>query len=154
VNKPCDQCPWRLTNQGKRHRRGFYSASNLRRLWNLIRRGGGGQSCHLTDPRHPYHIEAGCPEGAKPKECPGSVILVLREIGRMADARNRVTDAGVKRRPLGLTKLGILYWVVQRLTFGHVPFLGDGGLPAVDQADPEIGLPAFLDSAGVTHAAD
>ena len=72
----CDQCPWRRSNHGKPTRGGFFRKDNLRRLWGQLRGAspdsmGGRQSCHLTDPSHPDHIEAGAKPDAKPRECPG-----------------------------------------------------------------------------------
>lgn len=144
MQKPCDQCPWRLSNQGKRHKFGFYTKKNLRRLWGEIRGGGTSQSCHLTDPSHPDHIAVGTKPGAKPKECPGSVILVKREIQKMADPVDGVVrDASVKSylatNKEGLTRHGVLYWVVRRIQLAGVPFLGAAPLPEVDQNDREIG---------------
>ena len=109
--KPCDQCPWRLANHGKKHKFGFYTKANLRRLWNQVRGGGTAQSCHLTDPSHPDHVAVGAKPGATAQECPGAVILVLREVQRMADANNVIDAAAPKRylagRKKGLTKRGI-----------------------------------------------
>ena len=150
MSKPCAQCPWRLSNQEKKHKFGFFTAKNLRRLWKQVRgadpQGCMPQSCHLTDPSHPAHIAVGAKPGAKAQECPGSVILVLREIGKMADAEGVVRDYGLKKylatRKGGLTKAGIRYWLVNRIgAKGHVVFGGGGPLPEVDQNDPEIGLP-------------
>ncbi len=143
----CAQCPWRLSNQGKKHKSGFYTAKNLRRLWNQIRNGGNQQSCHLTDPSHPDHIEAGAKPGARAKECPGSVLVVLREVSRMADAKGVVTPEGVDRyaatRKGGLTKQGIRYWCIQRIAMGHVALLGGPPMPDVAD-DPAVGLPEAL----------
>ncbi|MCI0526393.1 MAG: hypothetical protein L0Y56_02925 [Nitrospira sp.] len=143
---PCEQCPWRLTNHGKKHKFGFYTKANLRRLWKQIRGGGGVQSCHLTDPSHPDHIAVGAKEGAQAQECPGSVIVVLKEVKKMAVA-GVVTGDGTKRylktRKRGLTKAGILYWVVSRIQLGGTPFLGGPKMPDVLD-DPEIGLPEYL----------
>lgn len=148
ANKPCDQCPWRLANQGKKHPFKFYTISNLRRLWNQIRKGGGAQSCHLTDPSHPDHVAVGAKPNAKAKECPGSVIVVLREIGRMADDNREVNSESMaayfKRRKKGITKQGALYWIVQRIQMGGVPFVGGPKMIAVDESDEEIGLPECL----------
>lgn len=145
MSRPCAQCPWRLANQGKRHKHSFYTKANLRRLWNQLRGGGGEQSCHLTDPSHPDHIDAGAKPGAKAQECPGSVIVVLREVQKMT-AGSAVTNNGVKkylmmRKKNGLTKQGVLFWVVSRIQFGGVPMIGGAKLPEVDVTDPEIGLP-------------
>ncbi len=147
LKKPCDQCPWRLSNQGKRHFGSFYSKKNLKRLWNQVRGGGGVQSCHMTDPSHPDHIRAGAKATSQPRECPGSVIVVNREIAQMANAENKVTDEGVmaylKRRKKGITKHGVLYWVVQRIQMADVPFFGGSKMIEV-QDDPAIGLPADM----------
>jgi hypothetical protein len=66
----------------------------------------------------------------------------------MADANNVIADDAPKRylavRKKGLTKHGILYWVVRRISLAGVPFIGGVPLPEVDQADPEIGLPVEL----------
>jgi hypothetical protein len=149
VSKPCEQCPWRLANQGKKHKHSFYTKTNLRRIWGQLRR-GGDQSCHLTDPSHPDHIEAGAKPGSKAKECPGSVIVVLREVAQMSE-NNTVTNGAVKkylttRKRYGLTKRGILFWVVSRIQFGGVPFIGGSKLPMVDVNDKEIGLPVEFET--------
>lgn len=118
---PCEQCPWRIANQGKHHPAGFYDKKNLRRLWNQIREGGQLQSCHPTDPGHPDHRQyAGAKPGAKPVECIGSVILILREM-HYADTLDGDTTTGelsatdfdrymakTKQRK-GLTREGLLY---------------------------------------------
>lgn len=143
--KPCAQCPWRLENQGRPHESGFYTKKNLVRLWNQVRGGGNQQSCHLTDPSHPDHIKAGAKPGAKVQECPGSVILILRELRKMANPKGRIEDPTMylATRKKGLTRKGILYWTMARLTLGHTP-LGDGVLPLVDEHDQTIGLPEDL----------
>lgn len=147
--KPCAQCPWRKANQGKKHRHGFYTKANLRRLWNEIRGGGGVQSCHLTDPSHPDHIDAGAKPDAKAQECPGSVILVLREVRKMANPQGVIDTPGVERylatRKQGLKKNGVLYWCISRIQMGGVPFVGGPKMPVVNEDDPEIGLPPELE---------
>lgn len=148
MNKPCEHCPWRLSNQGKKTPWGFYTKTNLRRLWNQIRSGGAEQSCHPTDPGHPDHIAAGAKPGATPRECPGSVILVMREIYSMRDETGTVTPETTKRylqtRKKGLKKTGLLYYIVQRIQLGGVAFLGGPKMPEVDVDDQEIGLPKEL----------
>ena len=119
---PCALCPWRTANHGKRHEHGFYTKKNLTRLWNQIRRGGGMQSCHPTDPGHPDHE-------AKPdstaQECVGSLILVMKEMRHVAtlgDDPNVLGDVGVdaylkvSRERHGLTKEGMLFWAIVRQT--------------------------------------
>lgn len=147
---PCAQCPWRRSNHGKRHFGGFYRKSNLRRLWNGIRN-GGKQSCHLTDPAHPDHVRAGAPANGKVQECPGSVILVVRECKRLQalapdgviglEAITTYLAEPSKRR---LTRHGLRYWVVQRLGPLADTIAGFPRPPDVDDSDPEIDFPAWL----------
>jgi hypothetical protein len=146
LTKPCAQCPWRLSNQGKRHFGSFYTKTNLRRLWNQVRGGGAQQSCHLTDPQHPDHIAAGAKPDSVASECPGSVILVMRELRKISEIDNGNVDKNtvteyLRMRKKGLTESGLLYWVVSRHQLGGVQYLGGPKLPQVNEADPEIGLP-------------
>lgn len=150
MSKPCAQCPWRLSNHGKRHFGGFYRKRNLIRLWNKLRNGGGMQSCHLTDPGHPDHVAAGCSPNAKAQECPGSVILIVRELKQLAaHGQNETIDKNAVEaycavRSGGLTPKGVVYWGLQRLgPFAETP-LGYKRPPDVDETDPEIGLPEYL----------
>ncbi len=144
-NKPCAQCPWRLSNQGKKHKFGFYTKTNLRRLWGQIRRGGGEQSCHLTDPSHPDHVAVGAKPGATTKECPGSVIIVLREIRKMAGPDGRIEDPKpyFRANPHGITKDGARYWLLTRMLWASKRIIGGPPLPEVDEDDPEIGRPEW-----------
>jgi len=148
---PCEQYPWQIANHGKRHPGGFYRKDNLRRLWNQIRKGGGTQSCHPTDPSHQDHRQyAGAKPGARPLECLGSVILVLREM-RYADTLDGDTTAGElsvtdferymaeTRQRQGLSRDGLLYHGFERAM--PRPF-GDGTpLPAV--AEELLDSPAY-----------
>lgn len=143
--KACDACPWRKTNQGKKHAHGFYTKTNLTRLWNQIRRGNGMQSCHPTDPNHPDH---GAKPDSTPRECSGSVLVVLHEVKAMASEDRNITKETIAayqaaRAKRGLTKSGILWWVVKRIQLGGVPFVGAPKLPAVAE-DDAIGLPSYL----------
>lgn len=148
---PCAACPWRTANHLKRHKYGFYTKANLTRLWNGLR-GGAPQSCHPTDPGHPDHVACGAEPGSKAVECAGSVILVRREMAAVAahstDGRtlgDESVAAYLKARRKGLTKGGILYWIVQRFGLGSVPFFGGGPLPEVKVNDKRVSLPAFLE---------
>lgn len=140
---PCEHCPWRIANHGKRTPWGFYTKANLRRLWNGIRNGGAPQSCHPTDPSHPDHIAAGAKEGATPQECPGSVILVFREMEKIqALGRGTIDPAAIDRYVQlhrdGLTKRGMMYWIVGRYQFGGT-ILGGPKLPEIDMREEGIG---------------
>ena len=57
AKSPCQACPWRVENHGKRHPDGWYTKANLRRLWSGIRR-GEEMSCHPTDPSNPVSERA------------------------------------------------------------------------------------------------
>lgn len=147
----CIQCPWRLANQGARHPSGFYTKKNLIRLWNQIRGGGWPQSCHLTDPNHPDHVKAGCKPDATPRECPGSVVIVVRELLKLRgpDPEHAIEpedcDRYLKdRRRHGLKRSGLLYWLLERVKFGGIPFFGGSKVPNVNLDDPAIGLPTYL----------
>ena len=141
TNEPCSQCPWRVENHSKRHKNGFFTKANRQRLWNEIRGGGGIQSCHLTDASHPDHVEAGANPNAtkKPKECMGSVVLVVRELKHvmeLSDGKEReITTKGINayfeetKKRKGLKRNGLIYYLLGRTLD---PPLGDGKLP-----DPE-----------------
>lgn len=146
MKTPCEHCPWRVANHGKRTPWGFYTKTNLRRLWNQIRGGGAQQSCHPTDPNHPDHVAAGAKPGAQPQECPGSVILVFREMEKIqALGEGVINPAGIDRYVVrhrdGLTKRGMMYWIVERYQLGGVPIFGGPKLPDVDVDEEGIGRP-------------
>ena len=133
----CPGCPWRRSNHGKRHPGGFYRKDNLRRLWNQIRRGQAQQSCHLTDASHPDHVAAGAPENATPRECTGSIVLVIRELDKIKaiaggpDAEitpEHVNEylAGNRR---GLTWDGLVYWMLQRIQMANQRLYGEPPIP-------------------------
>jgi hypothetical protein len=149
IHKPCDNCPWRVCNHGKRTKWGFYTKSNLKRLWGQIRRaarGGIAQSCHPTDPSHPDHREAGAKTGSTPVECAGSVILVYRELQKLKDAApGDIVDGThidaylAQNKQHGLTKKGLLHWLIGRHQMGGT-FFGTGPkLPNVDIDEPGVG---------------
>ena len=131
--KMCEQCPWRRSNHGKRTPGGFYTKKNLTRLWNQIRRGGGAQTCHLTDPSHPEHVAAGAPLTATPHECAGSLALVLREVEKL----NALAESGgdlddyFKDNRKGLTREGAFHWAMARHQLVGIP-MGGHPLPTID----------------------
>lgn len=157
MKTPCEQCPWRLSNHGKRNFGSFYTKANLKRLWNQIRGGGKPQSCHLTDPSHADHITAGAKPGNTPHECPGSVILINREFRLMPNADNVVTpesiDHYLKTRRDGLTRQGIVYWLISRYQMGGVPFIGGPKIPEVNDDEPGIARLGREAEANVKHSA-
>jgi hypothetical protein len=77
------------------------------------------------------------------------VVLIRRELDVLGGKEKTVTPESIdaylapksKRR---LTKLGILYWLIERASvFTGTPF-GGKPLPDVDPSDPEIGLPDYI----------
>jgi hypothetical protein len=152
IQYPCEHCPWRKTNHGKKTPWGFYTQANLTRLWGQIRRASGtecGQSCHPTDPNHPDHVAAGAKPGVTPKECPGSVILVYREmaIAQRLGGTEKIGPEGLTayaaQRKKGMTKSGWRHWLLGRLAFGGTLFGTGPKLPEVCD-DPAIDLPDYL----------
>ena len=134
--KLCPGCPWRKSNHGKRSKHGFYTRRNLRRLWGEIRGGGGLQTCHLTDPTHPDHVDSGTPVDATPHECAGSVALAVREIEKF---ERIMRDGGtfmdyVRSGYAGMTREGLLYFAMGRfVNAGIRRHLGAEGDP-MDEA--------------------
>lgn len=77
------------------------------------------------------------------------MIVVLREVRRMADPSGCVLPEGIvrykqERKRHGLTKRGLVYWLVHRIHMGGVPMVGGPKLPEVNLDDPEVGLPPEL----------
>ena len=70
-----------------------------------------------------------------------------REIKQMANEKNEITNESVmaylKRRKKGITKRGVIYWVIERIQMGGVPFFGGPKMIDVED-DPVIGLPESL----------
>lgn len=134
---PCRDCPWRLANQGKRHPDGWYTKTNLRRLWTRLR-DGDPMTCHPTDPENP--VPEGwrsAPVDAKTRECAGALILQQREFMRWQD--DCFGNLKVYRRlhVRGLTIEGI-WAIASRAVLHNVPILGVGG--------PEMSKPNLNDA--------
>ena len=129
----CEQCPWRKSNHGKRHKDGFYTKKNLRRLWAEIKRGDGIQTCHLTDPSHPMHVTAGAPITATPHECAGSLALVARELNKLQDLIEEGHEDAYKvykkQNPRGLSREGFFGWTIR---IGDKSNLATEAVPTID----------------------
>ena len=155
AKSPCVNCPWRIENHGKKHPDGWYTKTNLKRLWAGIRR-GENMSCHPTDPRNDVSdaaVEKGyrrAPDTAVTRECAGAVILQQREAQVYSDLSRRFSESTnlLKMyrvtRPGGLTKDGLIA-VIGRvmLTFpGDVPMRRDHDLnEPVGNGDGRLGWP-------------
>jgi hypothetical protein len=136
---PCQACPWRLANQGRRHPGGWYTAANLRRLWAGLRR-GEDMSCHPTDPANP--VPDGwrqVPPDTRTRECAGALILKQREVMVLQEVYGSDPRAYRRGRPHGLTSQGVLA-VVERAIFGGGP-IGGIVMTRPNLNEPGIGYP-------------
>lgn len=140
ITHPCEACPWRLSNRGRRHPDGWYTVKNLRRLWAGLRR-GNGMTCHPTDPKNLVTERAQAagyrpaPEHAKMRECAGALVVLEREL-------HIAQSWGIKKylrdRRLGMT-MGGLVWLAERFMFSATPLVLP--LPKVDLNEADIGHP-------------
>ena len=139
--KPCAACPWRRSNQGKRHPGGWYTKANLRRLWNKLR-GGERMTCHPTDPDNPVPTgREPVPEDAVTHECCGALILQQREFMALqsrlaapgADAKSAMKQYR-KDQPRGLTREGVMV-LLNRALFGSVE---GSTMTRPDLSDPDV----------------
>jgi hypothetical protein len=132
---PCDSCPWRVRNQGKKHPEDWYTKANLRFLWSKLRM-GDKMSCHKTDSRM-----EGVPETAHIKECSGGAILQQREFMRLqrgiVEGNRRETLKQYRlKHPRGISKQCVEV-LLERAVMGPIANLGR--LPEVNLNEPEIG---------------
>lgn len=139
--EPCQACPWRTQNHGKRHPDGWYTKANARRLWAKLRT-GDPMSCHPTDPSNPVSdraIAAGsrpAAEHAERRVCAGAVILQQREVMVLQAVED--VRAYRKLRPGGMTCEG-LWATVANAMFGSTPLLGTH-----DLGRPDLNAPVSL----------
>ena len=87
------------------------------------------QSCHLTDHSYPDHLAAGASPTAITRECAGSVMLVLREMGQLARPGGD-PDRYLEERPDGLTGQGLIHWT-GRMGARPKPY-GPAPLPGIE----------------------
>lgn len=151
VNTPraCSACPWRLSNQGTRHPHGFYTQTNLRRLWTGLRTGNApGMTCHPTDARMAEFegYEATAARGPDANECAGSVILLYRELMRFQAITLDAEDGGNPWRfyravaPKGPIR-EVMYLLALRLAMGDTPFTRKAHVDPDALNDPDVGYP-------------
>jgi hypothetical protein len=116
----CATCPWRKENHGKAHPANWYTAANLRRLWNGLRSGKSpGMVCHATDPESPeYGSTKAPPASARKQDCAGALALVHIEMNALSHAPS--FEAYRRARPDGLTRTGAYVWA-ERIIFGPRP---------------------------------
>lgn len=127
----CETCPWLTKNQGRKHKAGWYTKSNLKRLWNGLRSGAcPGIVCHSTDAdRMDYGADKPVPEGTEKRPCAGALLVVYTHMNQIS----KLSPSDYKAlHPLPLKRPAIAHWV-QRYLFGNLPVVedrsGDVGLP-------------------------
>lgn len=141
---PCVHCPWRPSNQGKRHPDGWYTKANLQRLWAQLRR-GERMSCHPTDPGNPVSERAQAagyrpaPVHSRVRECTGALVIQQREFMLLQDGCGADLARYRRERPKGLTRDGILQ-LLERAVFGGSP-LGGTTMTRPDLSQPDVGVP-------------
>lgn len=144
-SKVCADCPWRISNQGKKPDPGkWYTPANLKRLWNGLKR-GADMSCHPTDTRMNYYPWRPVPEGAAAHECAGALTLKQREYQKFQavcfanpDAKGLLSFKEYhQHNPNGMTLNG-LRQVMEKFIFGGTP-LGGVKMTRLDLGDAEIG---------------
>lgn len=135
--RACAQCPWRVSNQGKRHPGHWYTLANLKRLWNGLRSAEApGMTCHPTDPNNP--VPDGCPsvpDGADTRECTGSLILITRELLLLEKYGDFKEYRRLRR--VGLTRDGVVHWALGRVKLGGT-IMGTGAAIPTLQEDPDV----------------
>lgn len=139
----CKECPWRLSNRGKRpDPGGWYTKSNLHRLWSGLRR-GKSMTCHRTDDRM-NELSGPCEvaPGTSPHECTGGLILVQREMSKfqLHNAPSLTTQFKVYRyyNPNGMSLAGLRELVARHL-LGGVPAIGKLKMSTPNLNDREVG---------------
>lgn len=139
---PCSACPWRTSNQGKRHPDGWYTKKNLRRLWAGLRR-GERMTCHPTDPTNPLpEGSRAVPEGTTTRECTGGLIVIQREMQRLNDSYVAGGSYGDYHalHPRGLTRIG---GARHALDFAIV-LPGELRMATPDLNTPDVGHPDLV----------
>ena len=132
---PCQACPWRTANHGKRHPDGWYTKANARRLWAKLRT-GDSMSCHPTDPRNPVSDkakEAGyreAPGHAEVHECIGAIILQEREVMALQASKDLATYRRTRTR--GMTTEG-LWTIASRAVFGGTMLVREIARPNLNE---------------------
>lgn len=147
--KACSECPWRISNHGKKHPGKWYSKTNLNRLWNGLR-DGVDMSCHPTDTRMNEWPWRPVPEGVTAHECTGGLIVKQREFMKFQAFVLRFPSATAGKvlrwyhaeNPRGMTRYGLMM-LVERAIFGGVPMIGGLKMSKPDLNDPEIGHPTL-----------
>lgn len=146
---PCDACPWRLANQGRKDvpQPHFYAAGNLARLWRGVR-SGARMSCHPTDSRMAeWEGYEDCADRDTTFECAGALLLQQREFTKFQALCEAQPDAkpGVlfklyrSESPGGMTLEGLRH-LVSRAMFGGTLF-DPVKMTALELDNPEIGYP-------------
>lgn len=124
---PCQSCPFRINNWGKRVPKGVYREANLRRLWTGLSAGERLACAERVAPAAP------------PRDCSGALLLVTRHLHAL---RNQTFESYQRVSPTPLTQQGVSRWV-NRLAFGAegVALADDAVTPEPTPARTEVGVP-------------
>lgn len=144
----CNDCPFLSKNHGKPHPAKWFSTSNIRRLWNGLRKGNApGMVCHMTDPENTsYGGTIEMKEGQRASECAGALMMVYRCVNAFNDGHESPVHPP-------MTKAGLRYWVERYLfqgIYGRLPEISTDHPPeafSVPAKAPNKGIPK------VDHAA-
>jgi hypothetical protein len=124
---PCKTCPWLMDNFGKPNPPkvselrsagrndvlDWFSASNAKRLWKEIRR-GGQMICHASDPQAENYGGTSAAPGCE-RACVGMLIVVARHlnsIGQKASLKEYLRE----NSKYGLSRSGVITWA-ERIFF-------------------------------------
>jgi hypothetical protein len=149
--RPCSQCPWRVGNQERKDRHGFYDLSNLRRLWEGLR-AGERMTCHPTDPQMAeFDGYENTADRAQTRECAGALVVIQRELIRLDTATRAARVEGRQdgvadyRAIVGehaLTVDGAAAHVFAMMA-GSTPLCGGVAVRLVDLNERGIGIPGL-----------
>ena len=137
--KVCETCPWLTKNHGKKHPAGWYKLSNLKRLWNAMRKGNApGIVCHSSDPdQAEYGGTAKIKPDVQKRACAGAYIALAKHINELNGSASYAEYAA--RHALPITKRGGLA-ILEKQFFG-------GGFPPVEDRSADVSLPWEKDDA-------
>ena len=130
----CGTCPWLRSNHGKKHSAGWYTKTNLRRLWGGMRQ-GENMICHATDPNSITYGGDKLVQPGHERPCVGALVLVKHSFNRLEELKSlKDYKTGVGQR---MSKGGMVRWA-ERIMFAGTAMGG-----------PELLMPNMQQDVGV-----
>ncbi len=124
----CETCPFLVKNHGKKHEAGWYTRTNIRRLWSGLRSGKApGILCHSSDPQNEDYGGGGKVKPGHEHECAGALLLLAQNINALSAGSPEPFQPGLKRPAIA--------WFLERHLFSQ------GKWPDVEDRSGEVGLP-------------